>query len=188
MAVAAIFSEQAYMTIFRRMARHALQCHLQPGGPGLIAKPLSNQVSPRRGFGLRIGYPILAPANPREGRVVHRDRTHTHAPVLDMALSTAADVRMKGSGLPLEEDVIVRMADDAVGRLNAVNRGVTGTAFLFKERMGVREWPWTDKALQLSGVGRHVNAHDSENDGRESQTEHDHNEDPLFHGWNHLSP
>jgi hypothetical protein len=120
--------------------------------------------------------------------MVHRDRTHTHAPVLDMAFSTAADIRMKGSGLPLEEDVIVRMADDAVGRLNAVNRGVTGTALLFKERMGVREWPWTDEALQLSGVGRHVNTHDSEDDGSESQTEHDHNEDPLFHGWNHLNP
>jgi hypothetical protein len=105
-----------------------------------------------------------------------------------MTVGASADVHMKCSGLPLEEDVIVRMADDAVGRLNAVNRGVTGTALLFKERMGVREWPWTDEALQLSGVGRHVNTHDSEDDGSESQTEHDHNEDPLFHGWNHLNP
>jgi hypothetical protein len=99
-----------------------------------------------------------------------------------MTVGASADVHMKCSGLPLEEDVIVRMADDAVGPLDAVNRGVTRTAFLFEERMGVRQWPWTDKALQPFSVGRHVNANYSEGDGCESQTEHDHNEDPLFHG------
>ena len=103
-------------------------------------------------------------------------------------ITTRADVCMECSGLPLEEDVIVGMADDAAGPLDAVNRGVTRIAFLFEECMGGREWSWTDKALQPSCVRRHVKANYSEGDGRESQTEHDHNEDPLFHGWNHLSP
>ncbi len=56
----------------------------------------------------------LSKTDPRQCGVIHRDRALDASDVLCMALLATSDVPMKRRWLPLEQRVVVRVANDTV--------------------------------------------------------------------------
>jgi hypothetical protein len=68
--------------------------------------------------------------------MVHDCRTVVATLVLHVTLFASADAGMEGRRLSLQNRLVIRMADNAVGRFDSLDRRVTGRTFVFQMGMG----------------------------------------------------
>ncbi len=77
--------------------------------------------------------------------MIHRNGVLDASAVLGMALLATSDVPMKRRWRPLEQRLVVRVANDTVCCLYAFDRRMTGIATTLQKRMRLREWAWIEQ-------------------------------------------
>ena len=105
-------------------------------GPVLV-DPVEELFPHRLVVGIRPGIGIqLAEAYLGQRHVVHFGGTPIDPLMFAVALPTTTHVGMERSRLALQDGLVIGMAGDAVGGLNALDGGVTGRAIVFQKRVG----------------------------------------------------
>ena len=139
MTLRTIFAEKSEVTVLRLVTRGAIQEQFlalqvrRNRGCILLFKPGCQFILNLIAFDRRL---VLFQTNPRKSDVIHFRCGLDLALMFEMTHGALGDVRVKCSGLPLENGFVVRMADDAIFRLDALQRRVAGGAIVFKK--GVR--------------------------------------------------
>ena len=135
-ALRAFGAEEADVPVFRLVAGRAVEQRLRAlqmrrewRGVALL-KPGDERRTRRIVCGS--GADLLR-TNAREGDVIHLRRARHSALMFEMAHGARADVGVKGARLALQDGLVVRVADDAVLRLDSLHRRVASGTVAFEK-------------------------------------------------------
>jgi len=79
--------------------------------------------------------------------VIHHSQLFAKTAMFVVALAATAHVGVEGRRLALQERLVIRVADNAVGGLDSFDRRVAGGAVVFQKRVGLGERTGTGHAL-----------------------------------------
>ena len=170
MTLAAVIPEQSGVPVLCSVASVAVQSFTETiPRPALTANPGFNALCCSPVLGIRHRRLELVEANSRERRVIHDNGPDADALVLGMTFRALADIGVKRCRLPLQQVLVVRMADNTIGRLNAPSWSVTSGALFFEERVSRGEVARTREALQPGEICGYVHTKGGESRGGHNQ-------------------
>ena len=147
----AIFPEKPGMTILCGMASSAIERSLQRGGAGRRhgsgAYPILDALGSNASFASGRLAGECGKADARKCGVIHRHRSDAASAVLRMTFDATANVGMESRRLPLQQVLIIRVADDAVHRLDTFARSVAFRATVLQKSVSQGEVAGADEAL-----------------------------------------